>query len=142
MIKLGGVEEAAKMLAGLGPKERERLLELIAKQDPNMAETLRQQMVTMEDLRFLTVKMIQDLLTKIDINQLGKALRLASDELRSHILSNVSQGIREDIEVVLLGPPIQVSDAEAATDAIMEVVLKMVESGELVLNQAGSEEYV
>ena len=142
MIKLGGVEEAAKMLAGLGPKERERLLELIAKQDPNMAETLRQQMVTMEDLRFLTVKMIQDLLTKIDINQLGKALRLASDELRSHMLSNVSQGIREDIEVVLLGPPIQVSDAEAATDAIMEVVLKMVESGELVLNQAGSEEYV
>ena len=142
MIKIGGVEEAAKMLAGLGPDERERVLALIAKQDPTMAETLRHRMVTIEDLRFLTVKMIQDLLTKIDISQLGKALRLASDELRDHILSNVSKGIREDTESVLVGPPIRVSDAQEATEAIMAVVTKMVAKGELVLDKAGSEEYV
>ncbi len=133
----GGIEEAAKMLAGLDRKGRENVLEIIAKKDPEMAKSLRKNMVTLEDLRYLTVKMLQELLRDIDINDLALALRISSDELKAHILQNVSSSLRKDIEDVLLGPPQSVSNVDEATDKIMEVVLKKIDNGELIINKDG-----
>jgi len=133
----GGVEEAAKMLAGLDREGRENVLEIIAKKDPQMAENLRKNMVTLEDLKYLTVKMLQELLRDIEITDLALALRISSDELKAHILQNVSSSLRKDIEDVLLGPPQSVSNVNEATDKIMEVVLKKVDKGELVINKDG-----
>lgn len=133
----GGVEEAAKMLAGLDRKGRENVLEIIAKKDPQMAESLRKNMVTMEDLQYLTVKMLQELLREIEIKDLALALRISSDELKSHILQNVSSSLRKDIEDILLGPPQSVSNVNEAADKIMEVVLKKIDKGELVFNKDG-----
>ena len=60
MPKLGGVKEAAAMLAGLDSQGRERVLDLIAKENPEVAEALRKNMVSFEDLQFLTVKMLSE----------------------------------------------------------------------------------
>lgn len=133
----GGVEEAAKMLAGLDREGRENVLEIIAKKDPQMAENLRKNMVTLEDLKYLTVKMIQELLRDIDISDLALALRISSPELKSHILDNVSSSIRKDIEDVLLGKPQSVSTVNEAADKVMTVVLRKIDKGELVINKDG-----
>ena len=131
----GGVEEAAKMLAGLDREGRENVLGIIAEKDPEMAETLRKNMVTLEDLRYLTVKMLQELLRDIKIGDLALALRISSTELKQHILQNVSSSIRQDIEEVLLGPPQSVSNVNEAADRVLDIVLKKVDKGELVLNK-------
>lgn len=133
----GGIEEAAKMLAGLDRQGRENVLKIIAEKDPQMADNLRKNMITIEDLQYLTVKMLQELLREIDLNDLGMSLRIASVELKSHILNNVSSSIRKDLEDVLLGPPQSVSSVNEAADKVMEVVLKKVDKGELVFNKDG-----
>lgn len=135
----GGVEEAAKMLAGLDRKGRENILEIIAVKDPQMAEALRKNMVTLDDLQFLTVKMLQELLREIDLNDLALALRIASSNLKQHILGNVSSSMRKDIEEILLGPPKSVSSVNEAADRVMNVVLKKIDKGELVINKNGEE---
>lgn len=133
----GGIEEAAKMLAGLDRQGRENVLKIIADKDPQMAEKLKKSMVTIEDLRFLTVKMIQELLRDIDLNDLALALRISSPELKTHILQNVSSSIRKDIEDVLLGKLQSVSTVNEAADKVMEVVLRKISKGELVINKNG-----
>lgn len=133
----GGIEEAAKMLAGLDRQGRENVLKIIAEKDPEMAETLKKNMVTLEDLQYLTVKMLQDLLRDIDIADLALALRISSDKLKSHILQNVSSSLRKDIEDVLLGPPQSVSTVNEAADKVMNIVLKKIDKGELVINKDG-----
>lgn len=133
----GGIEEAAKMLAGLDRQGRENVLKLIAEKDPQMAEALKKNMVTIEDLQFLTVKMLQELLRDIDVNDLALAMRISSDKLKSHILQNVSSSLRKDIEDVLLGPPQSVSKVDEAHDKVMDIVLKKMEKGELVFNKDG-----
>ena len=50
----GGVKEAAKMLAGLSKAAREKVLEIISKKDPRMAEALHKNMYAFEDLKYLT----------------------------------------------------------------------------------------
>ena len=94
-------------------------MEIIAKQDPDMAELLQKNMVLMEDLVLLTVKMIQELLREIKLSDLGLALRIASPELKEHFLNNVSKSMKEEILDVLNGPPQPVSKVQDAAEKIL-----------------------
>jgi len=134
----GGVKEAAKMLSGLDPMQREKVLLLIAREDPNMAELLRKNMVELADLLYLTPLMIQELLREINLVDLGLALRLGPPELRDHFLQNVSRAMREDIEEVLKGPPQAVSKIQESAERILQIVREKVEKGQIVINRSGS----
>jgi flagellar motor switch protein FliG len=136
-----GPKEAAKLLAGLSIEQRRKVLEEIAGRDPEMAELLAKMVVVFEDLRFITVKMLQELLREIKIDDLALGLRIASPELKNHLLSNVSRSLRTQIEDVLLGPPKPVSKVEEAQERVMLVVRAKVDRGELIL-RAGGEELV
>lgn len=138
----GGVKAAAQMLAGLKGAERERLLKIIADKNPEMAQTLRENLVSFEDLIHITPKMLVDFLRQVKVDELALAMRLASPELKSHLLKMLPSGIKKQIEDVLLGPPQLVSKAEEAKDKVMETVRTMCDSGELVLRAGGSDEYV
>ena len=118
----GGIKEAAKMLSGLDGAAQERVLVDIAKRDPAMAEKLRKNMITFEDLQLLTVKMLVELLQEIDIQDLALGLRIASSELKEFVLNNVSKNIRNEIEDVLLGPPKSVAQVNQSIEKIMETV--------------------
>ncbi len=128
----GGLKEAAKLLQGLTGKQRERVLSEIRAQDPVMAERIQREMVQFEDLKYLSVKMLQDLLKEISLKTLGKALRIGSPELRDSILNRVSASMKREIEEILKGPPMPVDLVEEARTQIMAIVLKKVEKGELV----------
>lgn len=136
MLFKGGVKEAAKMLSALSRSERERIISDISKKDPKMAELLKQNLVTFEDLRFLTVKMLAELLREIDIVDLSLGLRISSKELREHILSNVSKSIREEIEDTLNGSPLSVAKIEESIEKVMRVVRLKADKGELILSES------
>lgn len=130
----GGVQEAAKMLAGLDKKNRENILEKISTVDPSMAEQLKNNMFLFEDLSQMSQQMLIDFLKKIDLKDLGLALRASSKELIQFFLSNVSSGIKREIMDQLNGPPQMVSKVEEAKEKIMIVAREMKERGEIVLS--------
>lgn len=142
MSKKGGVVEAAQLLAGLDNQGRERVLELIEKQNPEMAKTLRDNLITFEDLKYLTPKMLQELLREISLDDLGLALRTSSQELKDFIFNNVSSSLKQDISDNLFGPPQKVTTIEAAIDKILRVVRTKVENGSLVIDKYGHNKYV
>jgi flagellar motor switch protein FliG len=82
----GGVKEAAKLLAGLSRSAREKVLEIISKKDPNMAQALHKSMYTIEDLKYLTQVMLIELLREIKISDMGLALRISSNDLKDFML--------------------------------------------------------
>lgn len=138
----GGVKEAAKMLAGLSKSAREKVLELISKKDPRMAEVLHKSMYTFEDLQYLTPVMLMELLREIKIADMGLALRISSNELKNFILKNSPRGIRQEVEEVLSGPPQLASKVEDAQERIMTVVRAKLDKGQLIINKDSSEKFV
>jgi flagellar motor switch protein FliG len=136
-----GVKEAAKMLAGLDLKQREKILELIVQKDPKMAEILKQNIVTLEDLKYATVKMLQEFLRTVSLKDLGLALRIAGLEVQEHIRNSVSASMREEIDFFLKGKPQPVANVEKAYRTVVDQILQQVEMGKLVL-RAGGEEMV
>ena len=89
----GGADEAAKILQEMGMGHANNLLDIIAQKDPEAAQMLKEKMYAFEDLIHLTPKMLVDLFKVIKPETMGLALRLGSEELPQHILSNVSTAI-------------------------------------------------
>ena len=138
----GGVKEAAKMLAGLSRSAREKVLEIISKKDPKMAETLHKSMYTFDDLQYLTPMMLIELLRSVKMSDMGLALRISSNELIDHIMKNTPRGMRQEIEELLLGPPQLASKVEEAQERIMVIVREKIDKGQLIINKDSSETYV
>lgn len=138
----GGVKEAAKMLAGLSKAAREKVLEIISKKDPRMAEALHQSMYTFEDLKYLTQVMLIELLREIKIADMGLALRIASNDLKDFILKNSPRGMRQEMEEILMGPPQLASKVEEAQERVMTVVRMKIDKGQLIISKDSSEKYV
>ncbi len=140
--KIAGLKQAIEMLQGLDLAAQQTLLADIARRDPEMAIKLKQNLVTFDDLRYLTVSMMKRLLQDISLDDLGLALRGANKELTDHLMSMFSTGMKRDIEDVLKGKPRALSDVMEAQKRIMDVVLKLREKGEIVLSKDKSERYV
>ncbi len=138
----GGVKGAAKLLAGLDPVSRQRLFEELSKKDPKIVEILKKNMVSMEDLILLTVKMIQDLTREIQMKDLGMALRTEKEDLRSHFLNNVSKRMKEEVEEVLNGPAQPLSKVQEAQEKILSLIREKLEKGEIVLSKDNKDRLV
>ncbi len=138
----GGIKAAAKMLAGLSKSAREKVLESISKKDPKMALALHKSMYTFDDLRYLTPMMVIELLRSIKVPDMGLALRIASPELKDHILKNTPRVMRQEMEEILLGPPQLASKVEEAQERIMSVVREKIDKGQLIINKDSSETLV
>ena len=132
----GGVEEAAKMLQGLGPAQAKIVLADIRKRDPQMAQKLENNMITMEDLQYCSAAQLVGLLRDVDLEEFGLALRTIDQKIVAKLMAMVSTGIRLDIEDGLKGPLRKVSEVEAAQAKILEVVRKKVGEGHLILDSS------
>lgn len=140
MALRGGVKAAAEMLAGLNRKNRQKVLGIIAEKNPEMAEVLKQNMVIFEDLVHLDQKTLAELLREINIDDLALGLRIASEDLKKHILSNLPKRLQEDVMGVLNGPLKPVSQVQEAVEKVMTVVREKVDKGEIIFKD--DDEYV
>lgn len=140
--KIDGFKQAIEMLQGLNLDQQQSVLADIARKDPEMAVRLKQNLVTFDDLRYLTVSMMKRLLQDISLDDLGLALRGASKELTEHLMEMFSSGMKRDINDVLMGKPRPLTDVMEAQKKIMDVVMKLREKGEIVLSKEKSEKLV
>jgi len=140
--KIDGLKQAIEMLQGLDLAAQQSLIAEIARKDPEMAIKLKQNLVTFDDLQYLTVSMMKRLLQDIDTDILGLALRGANKETVDHLLNMFSTNMKRDIEDILKGKPRPLSDVMDAQKKIMDVVIKLRDKGEIILSKDKSEKYV
>ncbi len=141
-VKIDGFKQAIEMLQGMGLDEQQTLLADIARRDPEMAIKLKTNLVTFDDLKYLTVTMMKRLLQDIELDDLGLALRGANKEVTEHLLNMFSVNMKRDVEDILKGKPRALSEVMEAQKKIMAVVHKLREKGEIVLSKDKSERYV
>lgn len=140
--KIDGLKHAIEMLQGLDLAAQQNLIAEIARRDPEMAIKLKQNLVTFDDLQYITVAMMKRLLQDIDLNVLGLALRGANQEVANHLLNMFSTNMKRDVEDILKGKPRPLSEVLEAQKKIMEVVLKLRDRGEIILSKDKSERMV
>ncbi len=139
----GGVKAVAEIANSAGRKVETNILEIITQKDPELATEIKNMMFVFEDLLDLRDLDVQKILKGVSSKNLAIALKIASEELKEKIFSNMStqaaQALEEELEY--LGP-MRLREVEEAQISVVEHVRELEARGEIVLGDQAQEEYI
>jgi flagellar motor switch protein FliG len=141
--RLGGTKTAAEIINFLGGSAELSLLDSIRAEDPDLAQSIEDQMFTFDDLINLDDKAIQVLLREIQSEELVIALKGADPPLREKIFKNMSQRaaeiIKEDLEAK---GPVKLSEVETQHKEILKTVRRLADAGQIAVSSGNGDEFV
>ena len=118
-----------------------RFIAALEERNREAAERIRALMFVFEDLSKLDPGGVQTLLRGVEKDQLGLALKGASDTLREMFFSNMSERaakiMREDMESM---GPVRLKDVDQAQMAMVQVAKDLAAKGEIMLAGAGGDD--
>ena len=140
MEKAGGIPTVAEILNLADRATEKTIMEGLEAEDPELVEEIRRLMFVFEDVLKVDDKGIQMILKEIDNDELGLALKTASQELQTKIFKNMSERaatlIKEDMQYM---GPVRVSDVESAQQRIVDIVRRLEDAGEIIISGRGGE---
>ena len=141
--KTGGFEAVAEILNLADRSTEKSILEALEEEEPDLVENIRRLMFVFEDVILVNDKGIQQVLKEVDNEALALALKTASDDLKDKIFRNMSERaatlIKEDMEYM---GPVRLSDVETAQQKVVDVVRRLEETGEVIIQGRGGGEVV
>jgi len=141
--KVGGLDAIVGILNHMKNNLDSDILEDMELTDPEMAEEIRKKMFTFENLVALEGRSLQMILREINNDSLTMALKIASEQMKEKIFSNMSARaadmIRDDLDAM---GPVRLSEVELMQQSIVKIALKLEEEGKLVLGSGGGDELV
>ena len=139
--QIGGIGKAVDIINHLGSGADRNILLNIEKNDRTLAENIRKQMFTFEDLSKMDGRTMQLLLREVNNNQLTLSLKSASEDLKSKVFDNISERaaemIMDDLEAM---GPVKLSEVEAVQQEIVKIALKLEEDGKIILPGRGGQD--
>jgi flagellar motor switch protein FliG len=137
-------EMMAEIFNNFDRQTESRFIAALEERNREAAERIRALMFVFEDLSKLDPGGIQTLLRAVEKDQLGLALKGASDALREMFFSNMSERaskiMREDMESM---GPVRLKDVDSAQMAMVQVAKDLAAKGEIMLaGQGGDDELI
>ncbi|WP_109418910.1 flagellar motor switch protein FliG [Proteus terrae] len=140
--KMGGVRTAAEIINLMKSQQEENVITAVRDYDGELAQKIIDEMFLFENLIDIDNRSIQRILQEVESDSLVVALKGCDQELRDHFLNNMSQRAAEIMRDDLNSRgPVRMSQVEAEQKAILLVVRKLAETGEVVLH-GGDDTYV
>ncbi|WP_241505853.1 flagellar motor switch protein FliG [Parahaliea mediterranea] len=140
--KMGGVRTAAEILNLMNSSHEESVIDTVRAHSEDLAQKIIDEMFLFENMVDLDDRAIQLVLKEINTSNLMVALKGAPQEVVDKFLGNMSQRaadlLREDM---LASGPIRMSHVENEQKAVLQVVRRLADSGEIVL-AGGDDTYV
>lgn len=139
----GGVDAIVQVL-NLADRASERtILAALEEENPELAEEIRQKMLTFDDLIHLDDRSMKFLLRQVHYQDLVRAMKDTTPELQEHVLANLSKRhgatLQEDVD---LSGPMRRREIEEAQQRIVAVVRRLEESGDVKILRPGDGEIV
>lgn len=140
--KMGGVRTAAEIINLMKSQQEENVITAVRDYDGELAQKIIDEMFLFENLIDIDNRSIQRILQEVESESLVVALKGCDQELRDHFLNNMSQRAAEIMRDDLASRgPVCMSQVEAEQKAILLIVRRLAESGEVVLH-GGDDTYV
>lgn len=140
--KMGGVRTAAEIINLMKSQQEEVVISAVKEYDDELAQKIIDEMFLFENLIEMDNRSMQRLLQEVENDSLVIALKGCEQNLRDHFLNNMSRRAAEIMRDDLASRgPVRLSQVEAEQKAILFIVRRLAESGEIVMN-GGEETYV
>jgi flagellar motor switch protein FliG len=141
--RLGGVEAVAEILNQADRSTEKNIMGMLDRENPDLASQIKNYMFVFEDIVHLMDRDIQRVLKEVESKDLALALKVASEDVKNKIFSNISQRaaemLREEIEY--LGP-VRLKSVEEAQQKIVDAIRRLEDAGEITVSRGGEEEEI
>ncbi len=136
----GGISSVVDILNNVDRGTEKLILEELEKEDAELAEEIRQQMFIFDDIVNLDDASIQRIIRDLDNNDIGMALKGASEEVKNRIFKNISKRAGEILEenMEFMGP-VRLREVEEAQQRVVAVIRRLDESGEIIISRGGDD---
>lgn len=140
--KMGGVRTAAEIINLMKTQQEEAVIEAVREFDGELAQKIIDEMFLFENLVEVDDRSIQRLLQEVESESLLIALKGSEQPLREKFLKNMSSRAADILRDDLANRgPMRMSAVESEQKAILLIVRRLAESGEMVIG-GGEEQYV
>jgi flagellar motor switch protein FliG len=140
---LGGVRAAAEILNYMSGEQEGAVMDNIKNYDNDMAEKIMDEMFVFDNITDIDDRGIQLLLREVQSEMLIIALKGASEDLREKIFKNMSaragEMMRDDLDSK---GPVRLSEVELQQKQILQIVRRLSDEGQIVLNGKGEDTFV
>ncbi len=139
----GGVGRLAEILNQVDGVSGEMILNEIEENDSELADQIKQRMFVFEDLILIDDKGFQKVLREIETKELAVALKVASEEVKEKVFSNMSERAAEILneEIEVMGP-VRMSEVVTAQRTVTRIIQDMEAKKELIISGRGGEEFI
>ena len=104
MRAAGGVKAVAEILNNSDREMERHIIEFIEADNSELAEEIKNMMLTIEDLKKVSDQSMQALLREVDMSVMALALKGTSDELRNLVYKNLStraaERLKEELDLM------------------------------------------
>lgn len=140
---IGGLDPLVEIINRADPGTEKLILEGLEARDSALAEEVRSRMFVFADIVLLEDRALQLVLRGVESASLALALKGAGPGQRDAVLRNLSERASENLleEIDVLGS-VRMSQVEEARAAIVQVIRRLEESGQIVIRRDGEDEYV
>ncbi len=136
--KMGGVRTAAEIINLMKTQQEEAVITAVREFDGELAQKIIDEMFLFENLVDVDDRSIQRLLQEVDSESLLIALKGAEQPLREKFLRNMSQRAADILRDDLANRgPVRLSQVENEQKAILLIVRRLAETGEIVAQNIG-----
>jgi len=137
-------EMMAEIFNNLDRQTENKFLAALEERNRDSAERIKALMFTFEDLAKLDPSAIQTLMRSVEKDKLAMGLKGASESLREHFFSNMSERagklMREDMSAM---GPVRLKDVDEAQMALVQTAKDLAARGEIVIAEGkGDDELV
>lgn len=138
---VGGVRPVAEICNRLDRDVAQQMLEEIEANNPDLALSIRNLMMTFDDIILLDDMAIRELLQRVDKKSLALAMKGTSEELQNRFFKNMSSRAVEMMkeEMDFMGQ-VKVKDVSGAQREIVDIMRELDEQGVISLNGGGDGE--
>lgn len=139
----GGIQAVVEVLNGVDRSTEKTIIDTLEIQDPELAEEIKKRMFVFEDIVILDNRAIQRVIREVDNDDLRLALKVASDEVKDVIFSNMSQRMAETFkeEMEYMGP-VRLIDVEEAQTRIVSTIRRLEDVGEIIIARGGGDDII
>ena len=133
---VGGVKALVDILNSVDRTTEKNILSDLETKQPELADEVRANLFTFEDIVSLDRASIQRVLREVDNQDLVMALKGASEEVANVIFDNLSKRAAEMLQEDLrfLGP-VRLSQVEEAQQRIVAIIRRLDEIGEIIIGR-------
>lgn len=136
----GGVKSLAEILNHTDRPTERNVLDSLTETDEELAAEVRRLLFVFEDIVKIDDRSIQLVLREADQKDLALALRGVSDEVKTRVLSNMSErGAQMLLEEMEYQPPQRKRVVEEAQGRIVAIVRRLEEAGAIVLSRSDAD---